>query len=163
MTQYGTNFKAYLKVPTANGTMKDVTAPHGSYTVGTVWNDNYNGSTQCAGFARLIFNTWCGTNGTDLNTITPASNSALQTYINRLHPGSRLRAYKQVSSDGHSMVVIDKTSSGIYVYHSNFGEDNKIQITYFSFTDLRNRWNSFRGVTYNGNNYNGSWDVSMIL
>ena len=123
--------------PGGSGKGKSVLVPDPSYPVNSQFNGTYDGSKECAGFARYIFNKWFGFDGNEGKTITLGSKDDVKNAFANIHIGARIRG-----GGTHSMILIEKTASGIDVYHANWPNNNIVAISTFKWEDFYSRYKS---------------------
>lgn len=104
------------------------TIPHRSWPEGSYWTDDgtangtsleYDGSSECAGFAKYIYHYIWGTlSGT---SISRSSLTGTPKDWDDIKVGARLRC--NYNGGAHSMVLIDKQDGGVVVYDCNWTTD----------------------------------------
>lgn len=118
------------------------------YYCDTTWQGNcdcrvYSGGIQCHGFAKFVYNYIKGYDPSLTNKNISLSPSSAKSMFLGMPKGTFLRLYVNGSeaptSDNavrHSIIISSTSSSGITVYHANYGGKCKIAITTFT-------WESF--------------------
>lgn len=117
--------------------------PLSNYPIGSIWD----GSNQCVGFARYVYNTiWNNESGTTFSKDT-SSKSKAQTAIQSLKIGTRITGFNG-KDQKHTMIVVDNYSDDDYVvvYHANYSTKyNKVTLTKFTYAEFYKLFDSIQG------------------
>lgn len=116
-----------------------------TYAIGTCANcKDHNGGAQCLGFAHYIYKQIWGfdvNKDTDKNTktyntsTTPSARNALWN----LPSGTHARVTGP-NTNGHSIIIANVTSDGVYIYHANGSGGCKVEYGYLSFDQYRQEY-----------------------
>ncbi len=133
------------------------------YEYGKNSSKEFEGS-QCAGFARYVYAQIWGsdTKGTQLDTekatLFPVNGN--DSDLSALPIGSRLVCtvrqsfdpnndkFNKTRTNSHQMIILKKTSSAVTVYHANWDEHCKIEISEWSYTEFYNRFKEIKGASF---------------
>lgn len=113
--------------------------------VGTCPNcKDYNGGAQCLGFAHYVYKQIWGVDvdkETDKNTQTYNTSSApaARAALWGLPSGTHVRV-EGPHTDGHSIIIANVTSTGVYFYHANGSGKCKVEYEYLTFDDYRKEY-----------------------
>ena len=137
-----------------------VDLPLSEWPVGSYWTDdgtpygnslNHNG-TECAGFARYVYNRIWGSDTYGNAISTKQLDEESNGFFDDINVGARINCDRRDGGGNHSMVLLDKTSSGVTVYEANHTNDpNKYciigmrTITYDSF---KNEYINIKSTSY---------------
>jgi len=108
---------------------------------------HYNGI-QCAGFARYVYAQIWGDDeyGTEFGiNRTLAGNSSDFSGIIK---GSRINCDRADKGGNHSMVILDKTSSGITVYEANHDGHCQVSVRTISFSDFAGEYKNIKSSSH---------------
>lgn len=126
---------------------------------GKYWTDDgtpsgdslvHNNSYECAGFARYIYNYLWGSD-TYGTAVTYRNLSGSSSDFSGISVGARINCDREDGSGNHSMVVVDKTSTGVTVYHANWAlAENycKIKFTTWTFAEFAEIFSNIKATSY---------------
>lgn len=131
----------YTHLSSYSSMINGTTIPLGNYPIGSAFTSSYGGSTQCAGFALLVYaQIWGSTSyGTPGYYYTSGSTeSSMRNVLSTKSVGARVRVSDTYGSqnNGHSFIICSRNSSNITVYHSNWENDNVVYVTRFTYAQL---------------------------
>ena len=97
------------------------------YPTGMQWNDNYHGSTQCHGFAGLIYDSYYG--------INPFQYAEKVNDVDKIEPGDIVRY------NGHTVFVLTRNGENTTVVECNYDWNNHV------------RWDAQKSISEYRNNF----------
>lgn len=103
----------------------------------------YDGSSQCAGFARWVYFNVRGIVPSNVNRTYCNYKSTRTDEGKNILKGLSACAYVRVTTNytwNHSVSVISTSSSGIVIYHANWDSPCKVTYEYLSWTEFSNRF-----------------------
>lgn len=117
------------------------TIPHPSYGIGAT-GASWSGSGTCVAHAKYIYNyIWGSVNyGTAVYDQTFTTPEAFQRFVKGLKPGARMTIYRPDGSS-HTFVLVAKGTNDFTAYHSNYGNNNKVTITKFTYAEIAKQYN----------------------
>lgn len=141
-------------------TINGKSIPSASYPIGSIYNSSdslssagLGNGTQCHGFAMNIFKYLFGNHGTKVAknlTISSRSDTQVKTELNSYPLGTLIRATRPEDADAdyHTMILVGKDSSGVYLYHSNWSAKNTVSIQYATWSDFKAAFPTIEYIVY---------------
>lgn len=140
-------------------TINGKTIPLSQWPVGSYWTTDGtpNGSSlehngrECAGFARYVYNYLWG----DDEYGKPIDQKDLvgtSSDFNGINIGARINCTKKTGGGNHSMVLANKTSTGVVVYHANWATSNNyciIRLDTWTYAEFAAIFSEIRDTSYN--------------
>ena len=141
-----------------------VNLPLAEWPVGSYWTVDgkpsadinnsivFEDSRQCAGFARYVYSriwgsstygTRFGVSSNDNRTLV-GNSSDFSGFI----AGSRINCDRQDGGGNHSMVILEKTSSGVTVYEANHDGRCGVGMRTISFEDFADEYINIKYTSY---------------
>ena len=146
-------------------TINGKTIPLSEWPVGSFWTTDRkpsdkdgntsiklaDGSKQCAGFAKYVYEQLWGsyTHGSKITAVTLEGTSKDFKGIN---VGARINCDKVSDNSNHSMVLVDKTNTEVVVYHANWFENENeyciIKITHWTYAQFAKKFKNIKNTSY---------------
>lgn len=127
-------------------TINGKSIPSASYPVGSTYNSSDSLSSaglgegwQCHGFAMNIFKYLFGNNGLYIEKeldISSLSATQVKAEVSSYPMGTLIRAIRPAGTY-HTMILVGKDASGVYIYHSNWSATNTVSIQYATWSDFK--------------------------
>ena len=153
------NFKIQAASAVTQRQVEDRLAALTEQYEGVAYTDNFNGATQCKGFADMIYDALfhVGTIGIypagvyyymesvsasteTVGRVEPGyaalDASAVQPLLEQACPGDYIQMRRRDRSYGHSMIVLEANTAGLTVLHCNWRNDLTCSVNEFSWEDL---------------------------
>ncbi len=153
------NFKIQAASAVTQRQVEDQLAALTAQYEGVAYTDNFNGATQCKGFADMIYDALfhVGTIGIypagvyyymesvsgstkEVGRVEPGyaalDASAVQPLLEQACPGDYIQMRRRDRSYGHSMIVLEANTTGLKVLHCNWRNDLTCSVNEFSWEDL---------------------------
>lgn len=137
-------------------TINGKSIPSASYPVGSTYsgsasmtNPSLSGS-ECHGFAITIFKYLFGDNGTKVTknlTISSRSDTQVKTELSSYPLGTLIRA-KRPAGTYHTMILVGKDASGVYLYHANWSAEDTVSIQYAPWSDFKAAFPTIEYIVY---------------
>lgn len=130
-------------------TINGKSIPNSSYPINSIYSSSgYNGSYECAGFAREIYVYLWGNdnygNNYDYSDLTGSTWQSMKSNLNTKNPGARVRVSGSATSayPGHSFIICRSYTNYIIVYHANWDTGyNVVCVTHFTYEQLHSYYN----------------------
>ncbi|MBE6906579.1 MAG: hypothetical protein E7476_09950 [Ruminococcaceae bacterium] len=120
------------------------TIPLYNYPINSIWD----GSNECVGFARYVYNTlWNNKSGTTFTASIPSKDVA-ERKLKSLKNGTRITGFKD-NKQMHTMITVSTSvyTDGIIVYHANYSTKyNKVTLTKFTYDEFATLFDYIEGV-----------------
>lgn len=130
--------------------------PLNGYPIGSSFDDSFEGGTQCHGFGLYVYDAiWGSTNyGQQISRGSIPNSTIVKQYLQTLPNGSLIRFTNSV----HTVILLNKSSTGITVYHANWPDNNLVTITTFTYENIASRWGNINYVKIPCSSHSlGSW------
>lgn len=138
-------------------TINGKSIPSASYPIGSTYEgsadlssaDLWDG-TQCQGFAITIFKDLFGDHGTKVNkslTISSRSDTQVKTELNSYPLGTLIRTTRPAGTY-HTMILVGKDASGVYIYHANWPGGGTVAMHYVTWSDFKTQFPTIEYIVY---------------
>lgn len=143
-------------VPSGNAKLiNEIRVPLPEYPDGSYWTTDgkatdkngtnskeFEGS-QCAGFARYVYFCIWGSS-TYGSSITARNTTGTSSDFDGINVGARISCDRSNGGGNHSMVVINKTDSGVTVYECNHDEECGVSIRTITFANFKKEYDKIK-------------------
>ena len=143
-----TRGSGYTNLQSYSSTINGKAIPKAGYGIGATYDpygNGYNGYYQCYGFALEIYDYIWGTNHSSTKTYPGyiSSYTAMRDLVLVYPRGTDMRF-----TYPHSMILVSRTYSYVYVYHANWTPelDNTIYVTQFTWSQFYSYFKTFSYV-----------------
>lgn len=115
--------------------------PHPDYGIGAT-GASWSGASTCVAHAKFIYNYIWGSvdYGTAYNNKSFSSSNELHSMVGNAKLGSRMTLFRPDGSS-HTFIIVSFSATNLTVYHSNYGNKNKVTVTRFTYDELVQRFN----------------------
>ena len=151
-------------------TINGKTIPMANWPVGSYWTTDgtpngtslsHNNSYECAGFARYVYSYLWG-NDYYGSSVSKATLSGTSSDFEGISVGARINCDKNVTESesqdistnkNHSMVLVDKTNTGVVVYHANWALPKEhqyciVKITHWTYAEFAKKFKNIKSTSY---------------
>ena len=151
-------------------TINGKTIPMANWPVGSYWTTDgtpngtslsHNNSYECAGFARYVYSYLWG-NDYYGSSVSKATLSGTSSDFEGISVGARINCDKNVTESesqdtstnkNHSMVLVDKTNTGVVVYHANWALPKEhqyciVKTTHWTYAEFAKKFKNIKSTSY---------------
>lgn len=151
-------------------TINGKTIPLSEWPVGSFWTTDgtpngtslsHNNSYECAGFARYVYSYLWG-NDYYGSSVSKATLSGTSSDFEGISVGARINCDKNVTESesqdtstnkNHSMVLVDKTNTGVVVYHANWALPKEhqyciVKTTHWTYAEFAKKFKNIKSTSY---------------
>ena len=146
-------------------TINGKTIPLSEWPVGSYWTTDgkpsdkdgntsiklADGSKQCAGFAKYVYEQLWGSY-THGSKITAVELKGTSEDFDGINVGARINCDKVSDNSNHSMVLVDKTNTEVVVYHANWADNANeycmIKITHWTYAKFAEKFKNIKRTSY---------------
>ena len=151
-------------------TINGKTIPMANWPVGSYWTTDgtpngtslsHNNSYECAGFARYVYSYLWG-NDYYGSSVSKATLSGTSSDFEGISVGARINCDKNVTESesqdtstnkNHSMVLVDKTNTGVLVYHANWALPKEhqyciVKTTHWTYAEFAKKFKNIKSTSY---------------
>ena len=146
-------------------TINGKTIPLSEWPVGSYWTTDgkpsdkdgntsiklADGSKQCAGFAKYVYEQLWGSY-THGSKITAVELKGTSEDFDGINVGARINCDKVSDNSNHSMVLVDKTNTEVVVYHANWADNANeycmIKITHWTYAKFAEKFKNIKNTSY---------------